>query len=188
MLKTAVVIRHVHFEDLGTFEAVLTAAGYRIYYYDLGMNELWTVDPAVPDLLVILGGPVGVYEARAYPFLEEERQLLETRLAARRPTLGICLGAQQIAAALGARVAPMGHKEIGFSPLRSPRTGGSARFGIWKAFPCCIGTETPSRSRRVRQALPRPHFAPPRASPSGRTSLDCSFTPRSMPAPVLSAG
>ena len=123
MLKTAVVIRHVHFEDLGTFEAVLTAAGYRIYYYDLGMNELWTVDPAVPDLLVILGGPVGVYEARAYPFLEEERQLLETRLAARRPTLGICLGAQQIAAALGARVAPMGRKEIGFSPLAVTEDG-----------------------------------------------------------------
>ncbi|NKC23053.1 glutamine amidotransferase [Ochrobactrum oryzae] len=117
MLRTAVAIRHVHFEDLGTFEAVLTAAGYRIHYYDLGMNELWTIDPAVPDLLVILGGPVGANETEAYPFLEEERQLLESRLAAGRPTLGICLGAQQIAKALGAKVMPMGHKEIGFSPL-----------------------------------------------------------------------
>lgn len=116
-LKTAVAIRHVHFEDLGTFEAVLTAAGYRIHYYDLGVHELWTLDPPLADLLVVLGGPVGVYETEAYPFLAEERQILEARLAADRPTLGICLGAQQIAATLGAKVAPTGVKEIGFSEL-----------------------------------------------------------------------
>lgn len=117
MLRTAAVIRHVHFEDLGTFEAVLTASGYRIHYYDLGMSELWTLDPVAPDLLVVLGGPVGVYEADTYPFLEEERQLVKKRLASGRPILGICLGAQMIAAALGAKVVPMGHKEIGFSSL-----------------------------------------------------------------------
>jgi len=117
MLKTAVAIRHVHFEDLGTFEAVLTAAGYRIHYYDLGVHDLWTLDPPLADLLVVLGGPVGVYEADAYPFLSEERQILEARLEAGRPTLGICLGAQQIAATLGAKVAPSGIKEIGFSEL-----------------------------------------------------------------------
>jgi len=117
MLKTAVAIRHVHFEDLGTFEAVLTAAGYRIHYYDLGVHDLWTLDPPLADLLVVLGGPVGVYEADAYPFLAEERQILEARLEAGRPTLGICLGAQQIAATLGATVAPSGIKEIGFSEL-----------------------------------------------------------------------
>lgn len=117
MLKTAVAIRHVHFEDIGTFEAVLTAAGYRIHYYDLGVHELWTLDPPLPDLLVVLGGPVGVYETDAYPFLAEERQILEARLAADRPTLGICLGAQQIAATLGAKVVPTGIKEIGFSEL-----------------------------------------------------------------------
>ncbi|WP_257541778.1 MULTISPECIES: glutamine amidotransferase [unclassified Sphingobium] len=117
MLKTAVVIRHIHFEDLGTFEAVLTAAGYRIHYYDLGVHELWTLDPPLADLLIVLGGPVGVYETDAYPFLAEERQILEARLEAGCPTLGICLGAQQIAATLGAKVAPSGHKEIGFSEL-----------------------------------------------------------------------
>ncbi len=123
MLKTAAVIRHVHFEDLGTFEAVLTASGYRVHYYDVGLNELWTLDPAVPDLMVVLGGPVGAYETEAYPFLEEERRLLEKRLASGRPTLGICLGAQMIAAALGAKIAPMGHKEIGFSSLSLTEAG-----------------------------------------------------------------
>jgi GMP synthase (glutamine-hydrolysing) len=123
MLKTAVAIRHVHFEDLGTFEAVLTAAGYRVHYYDLGVHELWTLDPQIPDLLVVLGGPVGVYETDAYPFLAEERQILEQRLAANRPILGICLGAQQIAATLGAKVAPTGSKEIGFSELTLTTAG-----------------------------------------------------------------
>lgn len=116
-LKTAVAIRHVHFEDLGTLEAVLTGAGYRVHYYDIGLNELWTLDPLLPDLLIILGGPIGVYESDAYPFLGDERDILEARLAADCPTLGICLGAQLIAAALGAKVSPMGVKEIGFSEL-----------------------------------------------------------------------
>jgi len=123
MLKTAVAIRHVHFEDLGTFEAVLTAAGYRIHYYDLGVHDLWTLDPPLADLLVVLGGPVGVYETDAYPFLAEERQTLEVRLEAGRPTLGICLGAQQIAATLGATVAPLGIKEICFSELSLTSAG-----------------------------------------------------------------
>ncbi|MBZ7921472.1 glutamine amidotransferase [Ensifer adhaerens] len=117
MLKTAVAIRHIHFEDLGTFEAVLSAAGYRIHYYDLGIHELWTLDPLLSDLLVVLGGPVGVYETDTYPFLVEEQRLLKARLAVDRPTLGICLGAQQIAATLGAKVESMGTKEIGFSEL-----------------------------------------------------------------------
>ncbi|WP_245419884.1 hypothetical protein [Phyllobacterium salinisoli] len=45
MLKTAAVIRHLYFEDLGTWEAVLTASGYRIHYCDIGMDELWTTPP-----------------------------------------------------------------------------------------------------------------------------------------------
>ncbi len=122
-LKTVVVIRHVDFEDLGVFETVLTAAGYRIHYYDLGVHELWTLDPLLPDLLVILGGPVGVYETEAYPFLEDERRMLASRLASNLPTLGICLGAQQIAATLGAKVAPSGVKEIGFSELTLTEAG-----------------------------------------------------------------
>lgn len=116
-LKTAIAIRHIHFEDLGTFEAVLIAAGYKIHYYDIGVQELWTLDPLLADLLVVLGGPVGVYETDTYPFLAEERHILQARLAADLPTLGICLGAQQIAAALNATVAATGMKEIGFSEL-----------------------------------------------------------------------
>lgn len=116
-LKTAVAIRHIQFEDLGIFEPVLNAAGYAIRYLDLDKDDLSEVDPLGPDLLVVLGGPVGVYEEDAYPWLADERRILAARLAENRPTLGICLGAQQIAATLGAKVAPMGHKEIGFGPV-----------------------------------------------------------------------
>lgn len=73
-------------------------------------------DPLGPDLLVVLGGPVGVYETEAYPYSADEAAILAARLAARRPTPRASARAQQIARALGADV-PMGHKEIGFAPL-----------------------------------------------------------------------
>ncbi|BCH21733.1 GMP synthase [Mesorhizobium sp. L-8-10] len=122
-MKTAVAIRHVHFEDLGTLEAVLAGAGYKLLYHDVGVVDLSAIDPLRPDLLVVLGGPVGVYDADAYPFLDLEKDMLAMRLAAGRPTFGICLGAQLIAAALGARVAPTSLKEIGFSELALTAAG-----------------------------------------------------------------
>lgn len=61
---------------------------------------------AVAPLVVVMGGPMGVYEADRYPFLEEEKRLLAERLENGRPNLGICLGAQLLAAAAGARVYP----------------------------------------------------------------------------------
>ncbi len=116
-MKNAIALRHVHFEDLGTFEPVLSQAGYRTHYCDLGIDDISAFDPLEPDLLIVLGGPIGVYETLTYPFLVPELQLLRERLAAGRPTFGICLGAQFIAHALGADVAPTGTKEIGFSRL-----------------------------------------------------------------------
>ena len=116
-MKSVVAVRHIHFEDLGLFHDVLLAAGYQVNYVDIGTPDLSHVDPLAPDILVILGGPVGVYDDDAYPFLLQEQELLRQRLASNLPTVGICLGAQQIAASLGARVAPSGSKEIGFSPI-----------------------------------------------------------------------
>ncbi len=75
------------------------------------------------DLLVVLGGPIGVYEADSYPFLVDETDLIGRRIGLLRPTLGICLGAQLIAKSLGAKVAPGPVKEIGWARVELTDAG-----------------------------------------------------------------
>lgn len=115
MSKSALILRHLAFEDLGGFTPVLEGEGYRLVHIEAGIDPL--SDPMSADLVVVLGGPIGVNDQTSYPCMAAERDWLAPRLAARRPTLGICLGAQLMATALGARVAPMPGKEIGFAPL-----------------------------------------------------------------------
>ncbi|WP_274425205.1 glutamine amidotransferase [Chelativorans sp. YIM 93263] len=115
--KSVQAIRHIGFEDLGSFADPLREAGYDIEYIDVAERDPAGLDPLAADLLVVLGGPIGVYEHDAYPVVTDEIDLLRARLAADRPTLGICLGAQLMAAALGARVYPGPAKEIGWSAL-----------------------------------------------------------------------
>ncbi len=116
-MKTAIAVRHVHFEDLGSLAPSLERAGYQVRYADCAVDDIVALDPVAPDLVVVLGGPIGAYEDDLYPSLKTELKLLEMRLAANRPTIGICLGAQLMARALGARVYPTGLKEIGWGPL-----------------------------------------------------------------------
>ena len=116
-MKTALALRHVHFEDLGTLEPLLRERGFEPRYLDPCVDDLAAVDAAAPELLVVLGGPIGAFDEAIHPFLAAELRLIERRLASGRPLLGICLGAQLIARLLGANVAPMGYKEIGFSEL-----------------------------------------------------------------------
>jgi len=117
-MPNVVAITHVPFEDLGSLAGVLAERGLSVQSVDACSAQLPNLDPLTPDLLVILGGPIGVYETDVYPFLGCELALLRRRLELRLPTLGICLGAQLIAAALGAAVFPgRNGKEIGWAPL-----------------------------------------------------------------------
>ncbi|HET7266807.1 MAG TPA: glutamine amidotransferase, partial [Oleiagrimonas sp.] len=75
------------------------------------------------DLLVVLGGPIGAFDEAAYPLIARELALVRQRLEAQRPLLGICLGAQLIARALGAAVYAMADKEIGFAPVTLTAAG-----------------------------------------------------------------
>ena len=125
---TALAIRHLHFEDLGSLELSLREAGYQIRYADAGLVDLASLDALTPELVVVLGGPIGAYEDDLYPMLKDEVRLLEARLSAQRPTLGICLGAQLMARALGARVYPSGSKEIGWAPVTLSPAGRESPF------------------------------------------------------------
>lgn len=116
--KTAVVIRHVAFEDLGNLLPVLQARDYAISYLEAGVDRLDSDAVAAADLLVVLGGPIGAYDDNDYPFLIDELKVLSARLRDDLPTLGICLGAQLMARALGGKVHPGGNgKEIGWYPI-----------------------------------------------------------------------
>ena len=113
---TIYAIQHLAFEDLGALEDVFYQLGFRVRYFEAGVDDL-TKAMQHKGLTIILGGPIGVYETDDYPFLQQEIDLLKVRLKENLPTLGICLGAQLIAHALGAKVYAGHQKEIGWSQL-----------------------------------------------------------------------
>ena len=116
-MKTALIIRHVPREGVAGFRAPIEAAGYVIDRVDVDNQDFHALDFVAPDLVVMMGGPMGVYEREAHPWISCQLTLLARRLAADRPTLGVCFGSQMIAAALGADVYPGPTKEIGFAPV-----------------------------------------------------------------------
>lgn len=120
---STLAVRHVPFEDLGILAPLLASRGHRVDYLDAGIDPIDAQRFLAPDLLVVLGGPIGVGDAADYPFLADEIDALTCRLERRLPTLGICLGAQLMAAALGAEVAPTGRVEIGYAPITLTEAG-----------------------------------------------------------------
>jgi len=123
MTLRAFVIRHLPFEDLGLWEARLTAPRWSVRYFQPGIEDLSPCGDPDAELLIVLGGPIGVYEEAQYPFLGHELEIIRRRLKRRLPILGVCLGAQLIAAAAGARVYPTGIKEIGWAPVSLTAAG-----------------------------------------------------------------
>jgi len=119
-------IRHVPFEDLGLLGPLLADRKHTVRYVEAPTADFADVDALAPDLLVVLGGPIGVYESDRYPFIDAEVALLQRRLAAAKPTLGICFGSQLMAKALGARVYASGVKEIGWAPLTLTSDGAAS--------------------------------------------------------------
>ena len=141
--KIVNVIRHLAFEDLASFESVLTANGYQINYieaadYALQPNDLIHAELLTNDLLIILGGPISVNDVALFPFIEAEIELLKLRIADDRPTLGICLGAQLIARALGADVYGGKDKEIGWYDLSITDSGQKSALRYLAAEHCCM--------------------------------------------------
>lgn len=117
MSKTALIVRHVPREGAAGYLAPIEAAGFHIERIDVADPSFEAVDLCAPDLLIMMGGPMGVYEADIHPWIPLQIQKLATRLEKDRPTLGVCLGSQMIAAALGAPVYPGSTFELGFGPV-----------------------------------------------------------------------
>ncbi|MEM8574306.1 MAG: glutamine amidotransferase [Pseudomonadota bacterium] len=127
-MKNAVAIYHVAFEDAGTLGPVLDERGIGLTYLQAGRDDLSPTLDA--DLVLILGGPIGIYEFERYPFLKDELKLIEEVVKKDTPVVGICLGAQALAAVLGARVYPGKEKELGWDQLTLTDEGKASPLGL----------------------------------------------------------
>lgn len=117
------VVQQVANEPPGTLLPALAAAGV-----DARVLHPYAGEPVPPDAddfdgLVLLGGPMAVYERATHPFLGDELRLLGRALARGAPVLGVCLGAQLLARALGAAVRPAGSVEMGWLPVELTGAG-----------------------------------------------------------------
>lgn len=117
------IFQHVPWEPLGTLNPMLKEAGFRIRFVNFGRHPDTVPKLAGYSGLVILGGPMGVYEAEKYLHLKIEMALIEEALKLDIPILGICLGSQLLAQVLGSPVRKASEKEIGWYDLHLTEEG-----------------------------------------------------------------
>src|SRR4029453_13324664 len=99
----------------GILTGLLQDRGIALRYLEAGVDDLSPAKTA--DLLLVLGGPIGIYEVDRYPFLKHELATIEAAGKKGVPVIGICLGCQALAAVLAARVYPGKQKELGWDEL-----------------------------------------------------------------------
>ena len=122
-------LQHVPFEGPGSIEPALRTAGYELSHTGFfAAPDL--PDPGDIDLLVVMGGPMSVNDEREFPWLAPEKKFIRALIDAGKPVLGICLGAQLIASALGAGVFRNKEKEIGWFPVQGVISPGSTSFSF----------------------------------------------------------
>lgn len=110
--------QHVPFEGLGSIHPWLLNTGFEIsctrFYASDAIPELDEI-----DLLIIMGGPMSVKDESLYPWLKVEKEFIGKAIEKRKAVLGICLGAQLIASAMGGDIFPNPEKEIGWFPVKA---------------------------------------------------------------------
>ncbi len=131
------VLQHAVPETPGAIGEAIRAHGMGARMVRGFAGDVVPIEPRDARGLVVLGGPMGVHETKAHPFLKRELRLIESTLRAGLPVLGVCLGSQLLATVLGAKVRAAVTKEIGWFPVElEPRAGDDALFaGIRRVTP-----------------------------------------------------
>ncbi len=124
----AICLQHVPFEGPGAFATVLRGRGVSIQRYLVPKDGL-PEDPG--DLLIVMGGPMSVNDPDSW--MAEETAFIRSALLAGKPVIGVCLGSQFMAKALGATVRPGKALEIGMTPVRLTPEG--KHDPVFKTFP-----------------------------------------------------
>lgn len=123
-------LQHVPFEDLGIIFAWAKdkkiSVSRTAFFLDETLPDINTF-----DLLVVMGGPMGVYDEDKYDWLKSEKEFIKKTIIEDKAVLGICLGAQLIAGALGAKVYKNSNKEIGWFPVRKDTKSDSKNTGVF---------------------------------------------------------
>jgi GMP synthase (glutamine-hydrolysing) len=112
------VMQHHPVENLGTIADAVEEAALAWQYVRVFDRAPIPADMKGAGGLVVMGGPESVYQLDRYPYLRDEMRLIESALRENKPILGVCLGAQLLAAALGATVKRGASREIGWYPVR----------------------------------------------------------------------
>ncbi|NVJ51359.1 MAG: gamma-glutamyl-gamma-aminobutyrate hydrolase family protein [Gammaproteobacteria bacterium] len=123
-MAKVLVFQHVPYEPLGLLDPLIRAGKHRIRYVNFSRPQPRTLNIEAYDALIILGGPMNVDQADIYPHLVQEQDYIRRAAAAGIPILGICLGAQLIAAAFGGEVFPAAQSEVGWCPVQLTAAGG----------------------------------------------------------------
>lgn len=125
-------LQHVPFENLGSIEHWINEKNFSLsatkLYEDSGFPNLNDF-----DWLIVMGGPMGAYEEDKYPWLRDEKVFIKNAIDRNKIVLGICLGSQLIAGALGSKVFPNKEKEIGWFPVKLTQSGRNNK--IFNSFP-----------------------------------------------------
>jgi GMP synthase (glutamine-hydrolysing) len=121
--RTVQVIQHADHETPGLLALALETKGIRLRFTRAHRGEAVPRELGDAVGLVVMGGPMGVYEADRYPHLRDEIRLIEVALAERCPVLGVCLGSQLLAHALGAEVRRGPRKEVGWHAVTLTQDG-----------------------------------------------------------------
>lgn len=133
MTPRAIVLQHVAPEGPGLIARALQQAGLGLHVVRVDQGERVPGSVAGAAALVVMGGPMGVYQTDRYQHLRDELRLIQSALQHDTPVLGICLGSQLLAAALGARVFPGPRKEIGWYDVTL--TSAAAHDPLWRDLP-----------------------------------------------------